>query len=199
MSQLLRQILEANQQYAASFGARGDLAAAPRQRVAILTCMDARLDPLRFSGLTEGDAHVVRNAGGRATDDAIRSLVISHKLLGTQDWLVIHHSDCGMHSFTNSVMAQLLENSLETAEMTSEGWQNREGGSGSREGHFVNWLTISGEPQSLVDDVSRIRRHPLVSPTVSIHGFIFDVRKGELIEVPEAHRIGRAATEQRPV
>ena len=83
------------------FGDKGSLALPPARRFAILTCMDARLDPAKFAGLAEGDAHVIRNAGGRASDDAIRSLIISHKLLGTNEWFVIHHTDCGMkHSLT---------------------------------------------------------------------------------------------------
>jgi carbonic anhydrase len=78
------------------FGSKGDLALPPARGFAILTCMDARLDPAKYAGLSEGDAHVIRNAGGRASDDAIRSLVISHKLLGTREWFVVHHTDCGM-------------------------------------------------------------------------------------------------------
>ncbi|MEX7381177.1 beta-class carbonic anhydrase, partial [Pseudomonas aeruginosa] len=87
----------------------------PARRFAILTCMDARLDPAKYAGLAEGDAHVIRNAGGRASDDAIRSLVISHKLLGTNEWFVVHHSDCGMQLFTNEVISDLLADDLGTA------------------------------------------------------------------------------------
>ncbi len=200
MSEVLRHILESNGRYATEVGSKADLPARPARRVALLTCMDARLDPVRFAGLTAGDAHIVRNAGGRATDDAIRSLVISHKFLGTREWLVIHHTDCGMESFTNDVMAKLLESSLETAEMTSEGWRNREEeGGGSSEGHFINWLTIFNQRKSIVADVRRIREHPLVSSTVSIYGFLFDVKTGRLTEVPEASRIGRAAREPQVV
>ena len=98
------EVLKANEEYAASFGAKGELALPPARGFAILTCMDARLDPAKYAGLAEGDAHVIRNAGGRASDDAIRSLVISYKLLGTREWFVIHHTDCGMESFTNDVI-----------------------------------------------------------------------------------------------
>ena len=101
------EVLAANEAYAASFD-KGELALPPARGFAILTCMDARLDPAKYAGLTEGDAHVIRNAGGRATDDAIRSLVISYKLLGTSEWFVIHHTDCGMEFFTNDVIAGLL-------------------------------------------------------------------------------------------
>jgi carbonic anhydrase len=99
MSLVHQQVLDANLRYAREFGAKASLALPPARRFAILTCMDARLDPAGFAGLAEGDAHVIRNAGGRASDDAIRSLVISHKLLGTAEWFVIHHTNCGMQLF----------------------------------------------------------------------------------------------------
>src|SRR5213593_2893519 len=104
---VLEEVLAANEKYAASFD-KGELPMPPARRFAILTCMDARLDPAKFAGLSEGDAHVIRNAGGRASDDAVRSLVISYKLLGTQEWFVIHHSDCGMEFFTSELMGDLL-------------------------------------------------------------------------------------------
>ena len=84
--------------------------------------MDARLDPAKYAGLSEGDAHVIRNAGGRASDDAIRSLVISYKLLGTAEWFVVHHTDCGMEFFTNDVIRGLLSSSLETAQLGADGF-----------------------------------------------------------------------------
>ena len=96
MSQILDEVLAANRDYAETFGDKARLALPPARGFAILTCMDARLDPAKYAGLSEGDAHVIRNAGGRASDDAIRSLVISYKLLGTKEWFVIHHTDCGM-------------------------------------------------------------------------------------------------------
>src|SRR4249920_1909663 len=99
---------KANDAYASSFS-KGNLPMPPGRHVAVLVCMDARLDPARFLGLEEGDAHVIRNAGGRASDDAIRSLVISYKLLGTKEWFVIHHTNCGMEFFTDEVMRGLLE------------------------------------------------------------------------------------------
>ena len=108
---VLHDVLTANESYAADFGAKADLSLPPARRFAVLTCMDARLDPAKFAGLSEGDAHVIRNAGGRASDDAIRSLVISYKLLGTQEWFVIHHTDCGMEFFTDEVIRGLLAQS----------------------------------------------------------------------------------------
>jgi len=130
MSQILTEVLESNRKYAADFGEKSKLALPPARSFAILTCMDARLDPAKYAGLAEGDAHVIRNAGGRASDDAIRSLVISYKLLGTREFFVIHHTDCGMEFFSNSVIRGLLTSSLETAELTAKGF--RDVGRGSR-------------------------------------------------------------------
>src|SRR5262250_1626455 len=132
-----------------------------RRHFAILTCMDARLDPAKYAGLAEGDAHVIRNAGGRASDDAIRSLVISYKLLGTREWFVVHHTDCGMETFSDEVMRRLLASSLETASFGAEGWTDP-GGGGSSEAEFIDWLTIRDRKASVAADVSRIRSHPLV-------------------------------------
>ena len=187
MTQIRDEVLSANSLYASRFGERAKLAMPPARRFAILTCMDARLDPAGFAGLAEGDAHVIRNAGGRASDDAIRSLVISYKLLGTREWFVVHHTDCGMETFTDDVMRRLLASSLKTASYGPEGWTDP-GGGGSPEGEFVDWLTIRNLRESVVTDVSRIRDHPLVPPEIPIHGFVYDVRSGRLEEVPAAAR-----------
>ena len=152
--------------------------------------MDARLDPAKHAGLTEGDAHVIRNAGGRASDDAIRSLVISYKLLGTQEWFVIHHTNCGMEFFTDDVMRDLLANSLETAELGPDGFTDVGAGPGSSEAKYIDWLTISDNAQSVAEDVARIRAHPLVPGRIAIYGYIYDVTTGRLIEVPEATTAG---------
>src|SRR6202007_1351555 len=188
MSNVLEEVLAANQRYAAAFGDKAKLAMPPARHFAILTCMDARLDPAKFAGLAEGDATVIRNAGGRASDDAIRSLVISYKLLGTREWLVIHHTNCGMEFFTNEVMRGLLSNSLETAALTDKGFQDVGKGPGSRAGEFIEWLTIRDQQQSVRDDVQRIRDHPLVPGDIAISGYIYDVGSGKLIEVPRASR-----------
>ncbi|HEX5855332.1 MAG TPA: carbonic anhydrase [Thermoanaerobaculia bacterium] len=184
MSAILKEVLAANAAYAEGFGARGGLAMPPARRFAILTCMDARLDPAKFAGLVEGDAHVIRNAGGRASDDAIRSLVISYKLLGTREWLVVHHSNCGMETFTDEVMRGLLFQSLETAALDSGGWRDTGRGPGSAEGEFVDWLTIRDQAESVRADVRRIRAHPLVPRAISLSGYIYDVRTGRLVGVP---------------
>jgi carbonic anhydrase len=193
MTTLLDEVLNANQDYAAQFGDKKNLAMPPARQCAILTCMDARLLPDKFAGLREGDAHVIRNAGGRASDDAIRSLVISHKLLGTREWFVIHHTDCGMQTFTDNVMRKLLAGSLDTATLDKTGWHNTGTGPGSREGDYIDWLTIQDQELSVFEDVERIRRHPLVPRDIAIYGYIFDVKTGELKEVTAATNIGKAA------
>ncbi len=188
---VLEEVLAANRDYVATFGDKGNLAVPPARRFAILTCMDARLDPAKFAGLKEGDAHVIRNAGGRASDDAIRSLVISYKLLGTAEWFVIHHSDCGMEFFTNDVMGDLLAQSLETAALGPDGFHDVGTGPGSTAGRAIDWLTIADRTQSVVDDVSRIRNHPLVPSSIPIYGYVYDVRTGALEEVADATQAGR--------
>lgn len=193
MSQILEEVLAANLTYTENFGAQGNLTIPPSRRFAILTCMDARLDPAKFAGLVEGDAHVIRNAGGRASDDAIRSLVISYKLLGTREWFVIHHTNCGMETFTNEIISNLLASSLKTAKLDETGWSDIGSGPGSSEGRFINWLTIDDQAKSVYADVQRIRLHPLVPSEIAIYGYIYDVKTGELIEVPEAIKVGQAA------
>jgi carbonic anhydrase len=154
--------------------------------------MDARLDPAKYAGLAEGDAHVVRNAGGRASDDAIRSLVISYKLLGTREWFVIHHTDCGMLLFTDDDMHNLLASSLKTATLDQTGWRDSGDGPGSAEGTFIKWLTFSDNAKSVVEDVTRIRNHPLVPSDIPIYGHIYDVKSGKLVEIEDATKAGRA-------
>jgi carbonic anhydrase len=210
MSKILDEVLTANAAYASSFGEKGELALPPARRFAILTCMDARLDPAKYAGLSEGDAHVIRNAGARASDDAIRSLVISHKLLGTMEWFVVHHTNCGMELFCDEIMGDLLEGSLATASFDGKNWSNPQhmatfvsggarveepetSGGGCAAGHFIKWLTIKNQEDSVAQDVARIRSHPLVPKNVPIYGYIYDVTTGKLIEVPKATQIGRPA------
>ncbi len=184
MSDIVKEVLAANSAYAGDFGNKGDLPMPPGRAFAILTCMDARLDPAKYAGLAEGDAHVIRNAGGRASDDAIRSLVISHKLLGTNEWFVIHHTECGMETFTDEVMRGLLASSLDTASVDASGWHDTGAGPGSREGDYVDWLTIGDPAESVRADVDRIKGHPLVPNDIPVHGYIYDCKTGHLIEVP---------------
>lgn len=191
MSKIRDEILQANRHYASSFGDKAKLAMPPARGFAILTCMDARIDPAKLAGLAEGDAHVIRNAGGRASDDAIRSLVISHKLLGTNEWFVIHHTNCGMELFSDEIIRDLLAQSLETASFDGARWTDP-GGGGNRAGDFISWLTIKNLAESVVVDVERIRQHPLVQRSIPIHGFIYEVTTGSLVEVPRATELGRA-------
>lgn len=192
MSKILDEVLAANAKYTSAFGDKGNLPLPPGRHFAILTCMDARLDPAKYAGLAEGDAHVIRNAGGRASDDAIRSLVISYKLLGTREWFVIHHTNCGMELFTDDTMRNLLASSLKTASLDQSGWRDSGQGPGSTEGRYVNWLTFSDNAKSVGEDVTRIRNNPLVPNDIPIYGYIYDVKTGKLLEVPEATTAGTA-------
>ena len=131
--------------------------------------MDARLDPAEFAGLSEGDAHVIRNAGGRASDDAIRSLLISYKLLGTKEWFVIHHTDCGLEKFSNADIDK--EFNLDS--------KNK-----------IDWLTFNDNEKSVVDDVLKLKNHSLVPNSIQIYGYIYDCKTGNLKEVYEATKVG---------
>ena len=118
--------------------------------------------------------------------------MISYKLLGTREWFVIHHTNCGMLFFTNEVMRELLAHSLETAQLEGGKWKDVGKGPGSHEGHFIEWLTISDQAQSVVADVGRIKAHPLVPKHIPVYGYIYDVATGRLIEVSEATKLGQA-------
>jgi carbonic anhydrase len=193
MTNVLDEVLAANAKYAENFGDKANLALPPSRHFAILTCMDARLDPAKYAGLSEGDAHVIRNAGGQASDDAIRSLKISYKLLGTREWFVIHHTDCGMLMFTNDDMRNLLASSLKTARLDGSGWHDSGQEPGSTEGNYINWLTFSDNAKSVTEDVMRIRHHPLVPNDIPIYGYIYDVKSGRLMEVLESTKAGKAS------
>ncbi len=151
----------ANASYAADFD-KAELTAPPRRRVAVLTCMDARLDPYRFLGLEVGDAHVIRNAGGRADQDALRSLIISQQQLGTNEVVVIHHTDCGMSSFTNDELrAQLGERFGTSAD-------------------DIDFLPFGDLARSVREDVATIRNSPFIPDDVAVTGFVYDVKTGRI-------------------
>ncbi len=158
------EFLAANQRYAAGFD-KGGLPLPPARQVAVLVCMDARIDPAKALGLAEGDAHVVRNAGGRASDDALRSLAISHELLGTREVVVIHHTDCGMLTFTNEQIRQRLQDRL------------------GADASGIDFLPFGDLEQSVRDDVAAIRSSPLIPDDVAVSGFVYDVRTGHLRRV----------------
>ena len=193
MSKILNEVLSANRDYVNNFGDKGELALPPARHFAILTCMDARLDPAKYAGLSEGDAHVIRNAGGRASDDAIRSLVISYKLLGTREWFVIHHTNCGMELFNDEIMRGLLATSLKTASIDENGWHDCCEGGGSAEANYIDWLTIKDQESSVLGDVIRIKNHPLVPSDIPVYGYIYECTSGRLIEVPAATQAGKVS------
>ena len=194
MSKVLAAVLSANQKYAARFGDKANLAMRLARRIAILTCMDARLVPSQFAGLVEGDAHVIRNAGGRANDDAIRSLLISHKLLGTNEWFVIHHTDCGALTLNKEKIRELLSGNLEAA--TADGLGGKDNGNGpvSQGRELAEWPAVRDHQQTVAADVERIRKHPLVPKDIAIYGYVFDVKTGKLNKVAGAQRIVNAAS-----
>ena len=181
----LKHILESNKNYSNNFGEKKDLSAKPKRKIAVVTCMDARLDPAKFMGLEEGDAHVIRNAGGKVSEDVIRSLVVSYKLLGTDEWYIIQHTSCGMGTITNDIMSELLEQSLETAVHDGEKWKDIGKGPGSSEGRKIDWLTMNNLEESVLEDMKKIRNHPLVPKNISIYGFIFNVNDGIMKEVAQ--------------
>jgi carbonic anhydrase len=157
------EFLNANQSYVSSF-TKGDLPMPPARKVAVLACMDARLDPARVLGLEEGDAHVIRNAGGVASDDAIRSLVISQRLLGTKDIVLIHHTDCGMLTFRDDeVKDQILA------------------GTGLRPSFALE--AFADEEEDVRQSIRRIKANPFIPHRTSVRGFVYDVRTGQLNEV----------------
>jgi carbonic anhydrase len=164
---VLHELLEANDRFAAEFD-KADLPMPPSTHVAVLTCMDARLHPDSFLGLQIGDAHVIRNAGGRASDDAIRSLIISSRLLGTREFLVIHHTDCGMLTFSNDDLRQKLA---------------EEAGADASE---IDFLPFADLEESVREDVRRILESPFIPEDIPVSGFLYDVRTGRLEEVAGA-------------
>jgi carbonic anhydrase len=157
-------LLEANRSFAAGFDRR-DLPAPPARKVALLVCMDARLDPARFLGLDLGDAHVIRNAGGRATEDAIRSLIISSWLLGTREFAVVHHTGCGMLTFSNEELRARLR-----TETGADAWG-------------IDFLPFGDLEESVREDVRRIRSSPFIPKDIPVRGFVYDVQTGLLNEV----------------
>jgi carbonic anhydrase len=161
---IVDEILEANSRYAEGF-TKGDLPMPPGRQFAVVTCMDARLDPAKYAGLSEGDAHVIRNAGGIVTDDALRSLVISHWLLGTQEAIVVGHTDCGMETFTDDQLRHKLAD---------------EAGAEASDIEFHSFPRVHDRVR---ESVKRIRESDLLPDSFGARGFVYDVRTGRLDEV----------------
>jgi len=161
---VLDEVRSANDRYAEGF-TKGDLPMPPGRRFAVVTCMDARIDPAKALGLEEGDAHVIRNAGGLVTDDALRSLVISNALLGTEEVLVIAHTDCGMLTFSNDDIRGKLE-------------QERGADAGD-----VNFLPFQDVEESVRASVKRARSSPLLPEGLPVSGWVYDVRSGRIDKV----------------
>jgi carbonic anhydrase len=160
---VIDELLDANTEYASTFD-RGNLPMPPARRLAVVTCMDARIIPSRQLGLEEGDAHVIRNAGGR-TRDALRSLVISQRLLGTNEIAVIHHTDCGMLTFTNPQLHAKVKQDL------------------GADSSGIDFLPFSDVEESVREDVNFLLSSPLIARAILIRGFVYDVRSGRLSEV----------------
>jgi carbonic anhydrase len=177
MSETLKAVLAANARYSANFGAKADLKAPPMRGFGILTCMDCRLYPGSMAGFREGDAQILRNAGGRASKDALRSIIIACRKLGAREWLVVHHTDCGMQALTDPSERRSFEESLRAA--------------GFQENFFdeddLAWLRIRDPRGRLTAAVERVRRHPLLPPGVPVHGLMYDVATG-LLEVVDEGR-----------
>ena len=168
------ELLAANERYAAGF-TKGHLPRPPARRVAILTCMDARLDPAKFLGLQEGEAHIIRNAGGRATEDAIRSLIISSQVGGTREVLVIHNTDCGMLTFTNEQLHDRLQRNVGV------------------DASGIDFLPFSDLEQSVREDVEKIRSSPFLPKDILVSGFVYDVYTGRLHQVMPAGSVAQDA------
>ena len=151
------EVTQANERYASGFG-KGSLPMPPGRKFAVVTCMDARLDPARFLGLEEGDAHVIRNAGGLVNDETIRSLVISHHLLGTEEAIVIGHTDCGMLTFTNAEVHEKL----------------------GPESERIDFQPFPDAAQRVRQSVETIRSHPLLPDSFGATGFVYDVESGRI-------------------
>jgi carbonic anhydrase len=168
-----------NAAFAADFVDRERLK--PNRRFAVLTCMDARMNPVEIMGIHEGEAHVIRNAGGRASDDAIRSLLMSYHVLGTIEWFVIQHTKCGMEQFTDETIHKLVG---------ASGWHYDSNNPYTHSVKALYGFHITNHHESVTSDVKRIRNHPLVPLDVTIYGYIYDVDTGLLEEVPEATAAG---------
>ena len=162
---VIDEVVKANQRYAQSFALSG-LPMPPARKLAVVACMDARLTVEEMLDLRTGDAHIIRNAGGIATEDAIRSLLISHYLLGTQEFMFIHHTDCGMLTFKDEELQARLRQESGTATVAPA--------------HFHAFSDLE---EDLRHQVQKVKSHPWIPQEIPVRGFVFDVKTGRLNEV----------------
>ncbi|CCA68022.1 hypothetical protein PIIN_01889 [Serendipita indica DSM 11827] len=156
-----------NDQYVSQFGNKGSLPLPPGKKLTIVTCMDARLDPAAHLGIHEGDAHVIRNAGGVAKE-ALRSIIISQQLLGTREIALFHHTDCGMLTFTTPQLQEKLKTAYPHA---------------ANEAESIDFLPFPNLEQSVKDDVAYLKNHPLVLKETTITGWVYEVETGKVKQV----------------
>ena len=182
---IIEKLIESNKSFKSNHEVSWD-SGKPRMRLAILTCMDCRINPFAICDISVGDAHVIRNAGARVTEDSIRSLVISHKFMETTTWCIIHHTECGMHALSEEIITDLLKQDLESAVLEDGIWKNPERKStknkkpGSNYAEHIHWYTFEDQRKTLISDIEVLRKHPLVPSHIDIFGFIFDINSGEL-------------------
>ncbi len=162
---IIEEVLKANESYAQNF-TLGDLPMPPGRKLAVVACMDARVTVEELLGLKTGDAHIIRNAGGIVTEDALRSLIISHHLLGTQEFMFIHHTDCGMLTFQDTELRAKLQQQTGTATVAP-----------------VHFHAFSDLEEDVRQQIQKVKSHPWIPAHIPVRGFVFDVQTGRLHEV----------------
>ena len=162
---VIEEVIKANESYAQNFTI-GDLPMPPGRKLAVVACMDARVTVEEVLGLKTGDAHIIRNAGGIVTEDTVRSLIISHHLLGTQEFLLIHHTDCGMLTFKDEELRAKLQQQTGTATVAP-----------------VHFHAFSDLEEDVRQQIQKLKSHPWIPEHIPVRGFIFDVKTGRLHEV----------------
>ena len=162
---VIEEVIKANESYAQNF-TLGDLPMPPGRKLAVVACMDARVTVEEVLGLKTGDAHIIRNAGGIVTEDTVRSLIISHHLLGTQEFLLIHHTDCGMLTFKDEELRAKLQQQTGTATVAP-----------------VHFHAFSDLEEDVRQQIQKLKSHPWIPEHIPVRGFIFDVKTGRLHEV----------------
>jgi carbonic anhydrase len=162
---VIDEVIKANEEYAKSFGL-GNLAMPPARRLAVVACMDARLTVSQLLGLKTGDAHIIRNAGGLITEGALRSLIISHHLLGTEEFMIINHTDCGMLTFTDEELRKHLREKTGTISVAP-----------------ASFHPFTDLEENVRQQILKVKSHPWIPNYIPVRGFIYDVKTGRLSEV----------------